>query len=498
MNLDAVVLPEPLLKFAYGQSVEDPHHGLELFGPSDLHLPSHPAKISYVVVGTSEGIKSFLKFAAAWTGPLIPGEEFKNENIWPAFPGFEAVFQSEWPALPTKTFELDAEKLMEACGLSDIHDRVGKVSDIFLEGVKFISKSDEKIDVVICVAPDFVFKHCRPQSTRMKPLQTHGRGGYRRKGAEQLSAYADFAPDFRRQLKARTMEFNIPIQIVRESTMALTEEELNLVRQKQKRGLTPASDRAWNLGTTIFYKAGGKPWTLASVRDGVCYIGIAYRMTGATGPGSKSACCAAQMFLQDGDGVIFRGEDEGIWYSPDDKTFHLKPEAAQKLLAGVLDSYKALGGKPLKEVFLHCASGITAEEYEGFKRACPAGADLVTVRVKRESSIKLFRKGSWPVVRGTFWKTSPTSGILWASGFKFQMSTYDGTEIPVPVSIDVQHGNAEIEKVAYDILGLTKLNYNACKFGEAEPVTICFSDAVGEILISNPGTKPHPQFKFYI
>jgi len=41
------------------------------------------------------------------------------------------------------------------------------------------------------------------------------------------------------------------------------------------------------------------------------------------------------------------------------------------------------------------------------------------------------------------------------------------------------------KQVARDILGLTKLNYNACKLGESRPVTVGFSDAVGEILISN-------------
>jgi len=69
----------------------------------------------------------------------------------------------------------------------------------------------------------------------------------------------------------------------------------------------------------------------------------------------------------------------------------------------------------------------------------------------------------------------------------------------VPLRIDVQHGEAPIELVAQDILGLTKLNYNACRLGESQPVTIKFSDAVGEILISNPTVTEHrPNFKFSI
>ena len=32
------------------------------------------------------------------------------------------------------------------------------------------------------------------------------------------------------------------------------------------------------------------------------------------------------------------------------------------------------------------------------------------------------------------------------------------------------------------ILGLTKLNYNACIYGDGEPVTLRFSDTIGDIL----------------
>ena len=36
----------------------------------------------------------------------------------------------------------------------------------------------------------------------------------------------------------------------------------------------------------------------------------------------------------------------------------------------------------------------------------------------------------------------------------------------MPLSITVQHGDADLLQVAKDILGLTKLNYNACQLGE--------------------------------
>jgi hypothetical protein len=189
------------------------------------------------------------------------------------------------------------------------------------------------------------------------------------------------------------------------------------------------------------------------------------------------------------------------WFSPKDRQFHLSKDAAKKLLSGVLKTYEQLEGKLLTEFFLHSRSDISAEEFEGYSEACPDNVKLIGIKVRQDYSNnpRLYRIGEMPVFRGTFWKMSDTSGFLWGSGFAPRPATYRGWEVPIPMRIDIQHGNAPIERVAHDIFGLTKLNYNACQLGDSEPVTIRFSDAVGEILISNPAIeKRRPNFKFYI
>lgn len=75
----------------------------------------------------------------------------------------------------------------------------------------------------------------------------------------------------------------------------------------------------------------------------------------------------------------------------------------------------------------------------------------------------------------------------------------DLSGVAIALVIDIQHGDADLEIVARDIFALTKLNYNPCKLGEDQPVTIKFSDSVGEILIANQGAKvKQPSFKYYI
>jgi hypothetical protein len=113
-----------------------------------------------------------------------------------------------------------------------------------------------------------------------------------------------YATHFRRQLKARVLKERIVTQIVRETTLA--PEEFRRENGMPIRRVEDAATIAWKLGTSAYYKAGGKPWQLADVRPGVCYVGLVYKRSELTSD-KRHACCAAQMFLADGEGVVFRG-----------------------------------------------------------------------------------------------------------------------------------------------------------------------------------------------
>lgn len=494
-----LLLDEPLLEFGNGQEMIDPHDGLSLFGPS-----SSGASICYGVVGAKEGIRSFERFSEQLERPQMPGasaggDEYKT-RLWAPYPGFEVAFGAQWPGKAAWSCEIDRQALTLAADKSEESDRTFAVVNLYLDAIRVAAERDENFGVIICVVPDFVWKNCRVESR--VPAGTgnrlsSGERKLRRLGQGDLFERVEqfqYSLDFRRQLKARAMEYGFPIQLVRESTVGFQDPAVTM----RTRTLTPPSDVAWNLSTAIYYKSGGKPWKLSSARDGVCYIGLAFRKA-SNAADDATAACAAQMFLDTGDGVVFKGEF-GPWYSPADRQFHLTPEAAHDLLKGVLQVYRAQGGKELREIFLHSRSQMRRDEFQGFAKACPAGVALTGVRVRIDNQeVRAFRCGTRPVVRGTTWLINNRRAYLWASGFKPRLATYDGSNIPAPLKIDVQHGEADIEQVVRDIFGLTKLNYNTCKLGYSQPVTVHFSDAVGEILVANRNVeKPRPQFKYYI
>jgi hypothetical protein len=494
-----LILPEPELEFRYSQKMQHPRDGLTLFGPYDADAPSHPKNITYGVIGTPEGISAFESWSETIIKPILTDKDF-DPQLWPHFPGVEAAFFSSWSKVPAWSYAIDRDELLIDTRQKDANKRAFNLVNKYLGGISIARKKDEAFDILICIIPDKIWENCRPQSKIIEGIGYSVSKKERDIRAIQGDLFEEYDPfqyqlssDFRRQLKARAMEYDIPLQIIRESTI-----NLNINDNDVKRNLTPPSDIAWNLLTTIFYKSGGKPWRLHSARNGVCYVGIAFRREDPFGA-KRTACCAAQMFLDSGDGIVFLGE-YGPWYSPEKQQFHLNRDAARKLLSGVLNTYNELEGKRITEIFLHSRSTISKDEFEGYKLACPEGTNVIGVRVNLDhDGLRLFREGSRVALRGTFWKASARTGFLLGSGFKPRLLTYDGWEIPVPLRIDIEHGDADIEQVTKDIFGLTKLNYNTCKLGDSRPVTILFSDAVGEILVSNPTIQERrPNFKFYI
>jgi hypothetical protein len=513
-------ISEPALTFGEGQEAEDPRDGLALFGPFE----KRDSLSDHIVIGTKSGIELWQGWCNALNAPAAC-VDINRQRPWPPYPGFEVAFGAPWPN-PARSYTIDNQELDNSARKSNRFERAYSVANLYMGHIRKIQKLDSRPTLAILVVPDSIYDYCRPKSSVSDRsdsprtaeekkfltgvLKDHEAGQSRFDifdedgifdSPENLEQYG-LSPDFRRQIKARVMKYEIPVQIVRESTLTITEQ----IRNGEK-GVNPLSDRLWNLGTGLFYKSGQKPWKTPWARDGVCYVGIAYKKVEHE---KVTACCAAQLFLDSGDGIVFVG-DFGPWYSKETEEFHLTSPAAEKMLRGTISAYKEQDGRPLKEVFLHSRSGINRDEYDAFQRALPAGVKLTAIRVRKDklgprlmrwdSHPKGSRRGMHPVLRGTFWQQSQRHGYLFTSGFKPRIGAYDGWEIPVPLSITVQYGDTDLLQVAKDILGLTKLNYNACQLGESEPITVKYSSAIGEILLANSEVSAETwrhNFKYYM
>lgn len=497
-RLRLIHLLEPDLTFNSGQRAEDPRDGLSLFGPLDA---GKPYGMRVGVIGTPEGIGAYRAWARRINHPILPASSPLSH---PVFPGFEAAFDTAWPVEPTLAVVLDRTSILRSVGIPDQHQRVFRTVEIFLEAIaRSIRTSEEPLDVWYVVIPDEVYEYCRPLSRINAELRTTNPFNMSRKRARKLRSQRSlFSEDneaagiylyevnFHHQLKARLLPYNAPTQIVKESTLA--------------RGVSSAQEdadaaaaTAWNLTSAAFYKAGGRPWKAGAVREGVCYIGLVFKEDASSTDG-RSACCAAQMFIDSGDGFVFRSSHAGL--RADRKgSFHLSEEGAAHVLKTALDAYREQRGTWPREVFIHGRVRFNRAEWEGFRSATPDPTAVTLVCIQESRDLKLYRQSAYPVLRGLAFCIDARHGVLWTRGYVPRLATYPGLEVPNPLSVTITDGDVNIEVVLRDVLALTKLNYNACIHSDGLPVTLKFADAVGEILTAAPGTTQPPlPFKHYI
>jgi len=262
---------------------------------------------------------------------------------------------------------------------------------------------------------------------------------------------------------------------------------------------------AWSLSSTLYYKLGKKPWKLSDMRQGVCYLGLVFKKLQG-GSNDQRACSAAQLFLDDGDGTIFRGNN-GLWKSDVSEEYHLNQQESFNLLNLALKDYSEKNEKYPKELFIHGRATFSENEWKGFvnaKNSHDQSINLVGVMIKDPGAIKLFRyvkNGSYRygVFRGLGIIINSNEGYLFTRGFIPRLNTSSSLEMPNPLYIKIARGESDIRTVMQDIMALTKLNYNSCIHADGKPVTLRFSDDVGNILTATDDIQQRKrQFKHYI
>lgn len=507
MTIKTHFISEPLLEFGYQQKLEHPQDGLFLYGP--VKAQGTPEVIHVGVIGTRDGIKLVQQWMARLAGRL-PTEQ-PDQLHTSAWPGFQAAFGIRLETDPLATIAVSGSEIANAIRKTNRYDAVRSAVKLFEDALLEHYRSDERRpDVWIAVVPEIVHRYGRPQVSGPKEgikstlMSEKTAAEFLQSDAlfsdmtEEAKTYL-FARNFHHQLKAQLLHHEIVLQVVRETTLdpSLEVDRFgNPTRSVQERARI-----AWNFSTTLYFKgARSQPWQIADVRPRVCYVGLVFKQDPSPAKQGE-ACCAAQMFLNSGNGVVFRGA-LGPWYSEKSREFHLKRDAARELVDEVLKAYSKDHDGPPAELFIHARQRFSNEEWEGFTSAIdPNLTRLVGVRIRPTQDLRLFRPDAdVPVLRGTAVTMSKREGYLWTTGYIPRLRTYPGFETPKPILVDMNCGEGDLMTVMRDVLALTKVNYNACDYSSGLPVTLKFADRVGEILTASPrGMKAPPlPFRFYI
>jgi hypothetical protein len=457
-------IEEPLLQFGYGQS-QCPKDGIGRFHPYDLELV-RPEKIKTAFIGRADSVDSVVKWIEECKFS-IPEKISKNPkpNLFPRFPGFNQnlAFKSEISyddSYIRKINNSDIEEALKEKGSLD--DRIEKMVELYLGEIKFLAKNKYP-DLILCVLSEKFM-----EEITLAELSKEGDSDEDaiEEGGDEEEDYLE--TNFRRLLKARAMQYNIPIQIVRDRIVSA------------KPGMQDQATICWNFFTALYYKAGGTPWALIKPQDfDTCYAGISFYRSRDRQTIQTSV---AQIFNERGKGVILRGEP--VEMKKFDRTPHLSDEQAFRLLDNSLQEYwEAIKIFP-KRLVLHKTSNYSEAEIKGFQEAAKKrnihAVDMVTIHERTD--LRLYREQDYPPRRGVLMSMDEKNYLLYSRGAVEFYETYTGKYIPHPLQVRLFKYDENPELINQEILALTKMNWNNTQFDRRFPITIECSRNVGEIL----------------
>lgn len=470
--MEIKLLNEPILQFSRGEHI-CPRAGIYNFDVSDIDSV-RPDSIALGFVGLSESINKVVNWIKHCRSH-VDGKKSNLSNLFTNFPGFnkslafksEIVYDDSYiRKINNSTFE-DLKKTA-----NDVDDLILKSIDLYLSEIKFLAKNKNP-DVILCVLDESFTKMVF--GTKITEIDDDS-------SADEDTLEIEI--NFRRLLKARSMEYNVPIQIVRDRIAKPTSE------------MQDEATIAWNFFTALYYKASGTPWLLKKDSTSItCFAGISFYKSRDK---KTTQTSVTQIFNENGNGVILRGSP--VLESKKDRQPHLSEQQAYELLVNSLkEYYEAVKIFPQRLV-IHKSSNYSEEEIIGFKRVAKEmkinSMDLVTIM---PTNFRLYRESDYPPLRGTLLSLDKQRHFLYTRGYVDYYGTYPGRYIPSPIEVRLFSFDESPEKICEEILYLTKMNWNNTQFDRKFPITIDCSRNVGEILkYLTDEQEPQIKYSFYM
>lgn len=489
-------LPEPKLSFGSGQTGVEPRRLLATAGPVDNKT------ISVVRLGIV-GAEADVAAAKVWLERLNGFHAAKEGNTqrYRDWPGAQAALGTRFVLEPRYMRPIDQMRFDLARGKAD-RDGFEELLELFDAKITGLFGDVQPDCIIVCLPEDIA--DLRIMNPGLTPTERRALEALRQEeeddqlalfaptpeeleAAEELRTRADdlLFRSFYRALKARQMTHvnPVPIQVLRRDT----------VDRPDDKGQSLAT-RAWNIASTLYYKAGGLPWRPADLPPNVCFVGISFHHM-KRGANDLVYASVAQAFSTDVEPFALKGAT-----IPKDQRKNKQPyltsEQASGLLSDVLSAYEARAGMLPSRVVVHKTSLYAPEEEDGFRRAAAGKVPACDLVWLRSTPFRLVKRGTQEPSRGTLC-TIGDEHFLFTSGYVEWWNEYPGPHIPAPIQIG-SSGDTDIRQRAYEILALTKMNWNSTDGMARSPITLSFAKKVGMLMCElSDNQSLNPSYKFY-
>lgn len=253
----------------------------------------------------------------------------------------------------------------------------------------------------------------------------------------------------------------------------------------------------WWLSLSFYVKSLRTPWILNNQEKNTAYAGIGYSVSRIQDKSEIVIGCS-HIYDSNGQGLKYRLSKIDNYFLDKQQNPFLSYKDAFQFGVSIRELFYQSLDKLPERVVIHKRTRFTEEEINGIKASLnKAGIkkiDLIEINYEVDArfvAMSVYQNklqvDKFPISRGTCIVTNRHTALLWTHGivpsvrqpnYKFYLG---GRSIPAPVKITKHYGESNIQTIATEILGLTKMNWNSLDLYSKLPSTIDSSNQIAKI-----------------
>jgi hypothetical protein len=249
---------------------------------------------------------------------------------------------------------------------------------------------------------------------------------------------------------------------------------------------------AWWLGLSLYVKAMRTPWILDGLDNDTAFVGMGFSLDRQAEKGKHVLLGCSHIYSSDGIGLTFRLSKIEDGFQRRGNPFMSKPDA-RRMGEQVRQLFWETHHRVPSRVVLHKKTPFLREEREGLLEGLHGvgHVDMLEINVDpmmrcvalRPTGGGNFREDGYPVRRGAALVIERNRALLWVHGTADPVTPgpkpyYQGkSRIPAPLVVKRHHGSSPLDRLAAEILGLSKMNWNTFDMYTKLPATIESSNA---------------------
>lgn len=251
----------------------------------------------------------------------------------------------------------------------------------------------------------------------------------------------------------------------------------------------------WWLSLALYVKAMRTPWVLHSLADDTAFVGLGFSIDPVAEKGKHVVLGCSHIYSGKGEGLQYRLSkiEDPVFYG---KNPFMSKDDARRTGETIRQLFFDARLKLPDRVVLHKRTHFTKDERDGLADGLSGVKHIDMLEIQIDHALRYvasvpksdgsFDDDSYPVRRGTAMKLDDFTALIWVHGattalhprFKY----FQGKRrIPAPLIVRRHAGRSDLQRLAEEILGLSKMNWNTFDLYTKLPATVHSSNEIARI-----------------